>query len=192
MKANLATVKKLESSFLSCEKDFEAILKKLFVENQPYSDDLKRLLVINTKDCLNRNNVYYNNKISQYDLAKLKEEGYIQIGSLVRIPESEEVKSYLGIGFSNFIPNAQNPQYRDCTVAFYIVTHDDYNDIGDYQLRPMKIIGYIDGLLNNCKLSGIGTLNFLGCNSKSMDENFVIHTLTYKAIHGVDDKIPVE
>jgi hypothetical protein len=48
------------SSFLSCEKDLEAILKKLFIESQPYSDDLKRLLVINTKDCLdNKTNPIY-------------------------------------------------------------------------------------------------------------------------------------
>jgi len=40
------------SSFLSCEKDLEVILKKLFIESQPYSDELKKLLVINTKDCL--------------------------------------------------------------------------------------------------------------------------------------------
>ena len=30
----------------------ETILRKLFIESRPYSDDLKRLLVINTKDCL--------------------------------------------------------------------------------------------------------------------------------------------
>ena len=41
-----------QSSFLSCEKDTEAIVKKLFVESRPYSDLLKRLLLINTKDCL--------------------------------------------------------------------------------------------------------------------------------------------
>ena len=40
------------SSFLSCEKDLQEILRKLFVESQPYSDELKRLLVINAKDCL--------------------------------------------------------------------------------------------------------------------------------------------
>ena len=40
------------SSFLSCEKDLQTILRKLFIESQPYSDALKRLLVINTKDCL--------------------------------------------------------------------------------------------------------------------------------------------
>jgi hypothetical protein len=40
------------SSFLSCEKDMQLILKKLFVQSQPYSNDLKKLLIINTKDCL--------------------------------------------------------------------------------------------------------------------------------------------
>jgi len=40
------------SSFLSYEKDLETILRKLFVESQPYSNDLKKLLVINMKDCL--------------------------------------------------------------------------------------------------------------------------------------------
>ena len=33
-----------KSSFLSCEKDTEAIIKKLFVDSKPYSDLLKRLL----------------------------------------------------------------------------------------------------------------------------------------------------
>ena len=39
--------KDFQSSFLSCEKDIEIILKRLFVTSKPYSDDLKRLLVIN-------------------------------------------------------------------------------------------------------------------------------------------------
>ena len=38
-----------KSSFLSCEKDAETIVKKLFVESRPYSDELKRLLLINNK-----------------------------------------------------------------------------------------------------------------------------------------------
>ena len=42
----------IKSTFLSCEKDTEAILKKLFIDSKPYSDMLKRLLIINTKDCL--------------------------------------------------------------------------------------------------------------------------------------------
>ena len=35
-------VGELRSSFLSCEKDTESIVRKLFVESNPYSDDLKR------------------------------------------------------------------------------------------------------------------------------------------------------
>ena len=40
----------LKSSFLSCEKDTEEILRKLFVTSHPYSNQLKRLLMINTND----------------------------------------------------------------------------------------------------------------------------------------------
>jgi len=68
------------SSFLSCENDLETILKKLFIESEPYSTDLKRLLVINTKDCLdNKNNIIYQDAIKNKSLAKLKEEGYIRL-----------------------------------------------------------------------------------------------------------------
>ena len=35
----------LKSSFFSCEKDAEEIIKRLFVSSQPYSDQLKRLLM---------------------------------------------------------------------------------------------------------------------------------------------------
>ena len=42
----------IKSSFLSCEKDTETILRRLLIESKPYSDVLKKLLIINTKDCL--------------------------------------------------------------------------------------------------------------------------------------------
>jgi len=60
------------SSFLSCEKDLETILRKLFIESQPYSNELKKLLVINTKDCLDTNSVIYQNAIKDMSLAKLR------------------------------------------------------------------------------------------------------------------------
>ena len=61
MKRQSSTLaKNFQTTFLSCEKDQETILKKLFVESKPYSDDIKKLLVVNTKDCLdtskNKNN----------------------------------------------------------------------------------------------------------------------------------------
>jgi hypothetical protein len=55
MKRDLVMTKPLKSSFLSCEKDSELILRKLFVESRPYNEDLIRLLTIPTKDCLESN-----------------------------------------------------------------------------------------------------------------------------------------
>jgi hypothetical protein len=67
------------SSFLSCEKDLEEILNRLFINSQPYSDELKRLLVINTKDCLdNKTNPIYQNVIQNMSLAELRKQGYIK------------------------------------------------------------------------------------------------------------------
>jgi hypothetical protein len=62
----------------------------------------------------------------------------------------------------------------------------------DYQIRPLKIAGYIDGILNKSKLTGIGELNFMGCNELVLDEVLSGYTLSYRAIHGSDDKIPGE
>ena len=56
-------------------------------------------------------------------------------------------------------------------------------------MRPLKIAGYIDGILNNNKLTGIGEFNFLGCNELILNENLSGYTLSYRAIHGTDDKI---
>ena len=39
----------IKSSFLSCEKDTETILKRLLIESRPHSDILKKLLVIKKK-----------------------------------------------------------------------------------------------------------------------------------------------
>jgi len=52
MRKDLVKIQPLRSSFLSCEKDTETILKTLFVDSKPYSDILKRLLIINNPDCL--------------------------------------------------------------------------------------------------------------------------------------------
>ena len=181
------------SSFLSCEKDIEEILRKLFVSSKPYSDYLKRLLVINTKDCLdNEISTTIQQKIADMNLAKLRQEGYIKLEPKIRLGENEEVKSYIIVSCDNFSPNATNPQYRDCTVTFDIICHTDYWDIGNYRVRPLKIAGYIDGILNKARLSGIGTFQFMGCNQLILNDTLSGYTLMYRAVHGNDDKIEVE
>ena len=192
MRRNTAILPKdFQSSFLSCEKDCETIIRKLFLESQPYSNDLKRLLAINTKDCLdNKESEVYKNKINELTLKKLCENQYIKFAPKIRIPEHEDIKSYIIISFDNFVPNATNPEFRDNVINFDIICHTDYWDLGNFRQRPLKIAGYIDAILNNSKLSGIGELHFVGCNELVLSEDLSGYTLSYYAIHGSDDKIP--
>lgn len=184
-------IKPMYSSFLSCEKDTEEILKKLFVENPKRAEELKRLLVINTKDCLdNLDSQVYKDALKKASLSMLIKNGYIKNVPKIEMPEHEEVKAYIIISFDNFTPNAENPEFRDCTVSFDVLCHTDYWDLGNYRLRPLKIAGYIDGLLNKTRLSGIGTLNFMGCKELLLGPELSGYSLTYRAVHGSDDIIP--
>lgn len=190
MKIDLAMKKTdFSSSFLSCEKDCQIILRKLFIESQPYSNYLTRLLVINTNDCLdNTESEIYKGKVKEMTLPKLISQGYIKLAPKIKMSEHEEVKSYIYLNFDNFTQTS-NTEFRDCTINFDILCHTDYWYIGNYRLRPLKIAGYIDGILNKCKLTGIGTLEFLGCNQIVLDEVLSGYTLSYRAVHGSDDKL---
>lgn len=182
-----------KSSFLSCEKDTESIIRKLFVDSKPHSDTLKRLLLINTPDCLNdMTNQVYINKIKNTSIKDLREQGYIRLEPKIKLNENEEVKSYIVISFDNFVPNATNPEFRDCIVMIDIICHTDYWDVGNFRLRPLKIAGYIDGILNECRLSGIGKFQFAGCNELMLTEELSGYCLMYTATHGSDDEIPVD
>lgn len=193
MKRDLVRLPRLDSSFLSCEKDIETILRRLFVESQPFSNQLKRLLAINAKDCLdNETDEKYIEIINKLSVAKLREDGYIIFEPKIKLAEHENVKSYILISFDSFLPNAKNPEYRDCSVNFDILCHTECWDLGNYRLRPLKIAGIIDGLLNNTKFSGIGTLHFSRCDELILDENLSGYSLSYRAIHMTDDRLPGE
>ena len=103
MKRDSAMAKPLKSSFLSCEKDAETIIKKLFVTSKPYSDDLKRLLVINTKDCLDNSNENYRKIVENTSVKELVEGKYITLVPKLKLKEHEEVKSYIILTFDNFV-----------------------------------------------------------------------------------------
>ena len=176
-----------KSTFLSCEKDTETIIQKLFVESRPYSDMLKRLLLINTKDCLyDMTNQKYLDIIKGTSVQDLRDKGYIRLEPKILMGENEEVKSYIRISYDHFTPS-RNREFRDCIIEIDIICHPEYWDLGNYRMRPLKIAGYIDGILNNNKLSGIGTLNFAGMNEIILDENLAGYCLMYTATHGSDD-----
>lgn len=180
-------MEKIESSFLSCGKDTKRILKRLFVDNREYSEKLKRLLVVNTPDCLDTSK--YQKDIENMDVAALIKNGYIRTTPKIRMPEHEEVKAYILLSFDNFTPS-ENPQFRDNIVTFDIVCHTDYWNINDFVLRPLEIAGYIDGLLHDTKLTGIGTFQFFGCDKFTLSEEISGYSLSFSAVHGSDDRIP--
>lgn len=178
-----------DSSFFSCEKDAELIIRKLLVDSRPYSDELKRLLLINTKDCLDdRTNPEYLKKIAETSIADLLDEGYIRLRPKITMKENQEVMSYLILSFDNFTPTT-NLHYRDCIVEIDILCHIDTWDMGNFRQRPLKIAGYIDGILNTAKLTGIGNLEFISCNEIVLSEEIAGYCLMYRAVHGDDDLI---
>lgn len=179
-----------QSSFLSCEKDAETIIKKLFVDSKPYSEELKRLLLINTSDCLlDRSNAIYINEIKKTSVADLRREGYIKLTPKFEMKEHEKVKSYIYISFGDFSPSFSNEYFRDAIIEIDVICHTDYWCLDGYAIRPLKIAGYIDGILNHSKLSGLGSLEFVSCSEFALSPTLCGYCLMYNAVHGNDDKI---
>lgn len=179
--------KNFRSTFLSCEKDQETIWRRLLVESRPYSDKLKKLLIINTKNCLDDTQHQYQDVIEGFTIKDLWDKQYIKAIPKLEFGEHEEVKSYIMLQFDDFVPTS-NPEYRDCVISFTIICHLDYWELDDYKLRPHQIAGYIDGILNETHLSGIGKLQFLGASEIVLSEYLGGILLRYVATHGHDDE----
>lgn len=189
-KVSQSIITDFHSSFLSCEKDQELILRKLFVENKPHSDYLKRLLIINNSDCLDESQAQYKNRIEGYSLKKLKDEGYVSLTPKLKIRDFGEIKSYIIIEFTDFFPTS-NPEYRNTTINFSIFCHTDCWELDNYKTRPISIAGYIDGILSDTRLTGIGKLQFVGAQRLVMNEEWGGLVLQYSATHENDeDKNP--
>lgn len=201
MRKDVIKIQPLKSSFLSCEKDAELILQNLFSDSGKYSDMLKRLLIVNTPDCLDTNNQEYQDLIDSYSLGDLIDQGYIRLAPKIPRGQHQNIKSYILISFDNFSPSS-NPQFRDCTINFDIICYMDEWCLDNYQVRPLKICGYIDGILNSLsdknrsiansvgnhiKLSGIGEYNFLGCNLAVLNQDISMYTLSYRGVHFTQD-----
>lgn len=182
----------IQSSFLSCEKDLELILNKLFKDSQQYSRWLKRLLIINTKDCLDTSIARYDNIVDGYSVADLIDKQYIRTTPRLEFNEHEDVQSYILVSFDNFTTNSHNERFRDCMINFDIICNTKQWDLENLRVRPLMIAGYIDGILNLGKLSGVGETYFLGCNELILDENLAGYTLSYHLVHFTEDDATLE
>ena len=161
-----------KSSFLAVDKDME-LLVNLFLKNER----LKKLLYYDTPKALDQSNVS-------------QEESLKMFGNQIKIVPKLKVDQpdfcYIIISFDNFTPNMTNTEFRDNTITFDIVCHFDQWNIGNFALRPYKIAAEIDSMLNNKKLTGIGTLQFLGANQIILSDEFAGLTLMYQTIHAYD------
>ena len=175
-----------KSSFFSYEKNLELIVKKLFVDNPTYAENLKRLLVINKPDCLATGNEAYNKLIKDYSVGRLKKEGYIRTVPRLDLKEHEDIKSYIIIMMDDFTPTS-NDKYRDCTITFFVFSEYDYAEMDNYEYRPIKIAGYIDGIMRDAKLAGIGKLQFLGAQQVPLNEYWGGMALMYITTHGEEE-----
>lgn len=182
----------IQSSFLSCEKDTEIILNKLFAESGKYSNWLKRLLIINTPDCLNPNITRYDDIVNSYSVQDLFNKKYIRTTPRLEFDEHEDVQSYILLSFDNFTTNSANNRFRDCMVNFDILCHTKQWQMDNFRIRPLMIAGYIDGILNLNKLSGVGQFLFLGAQELILDANLAGYTISYEAVHFTEDDAKLE
>ena len=165
-----------KSSFLSIEKDLALIIKQI-MENQ----NLMKMLYYTQQDCLKAK-----------DLSKQQIYGMLnkQIKIVPQIKIDTECPTYVLITFTNFTPNATNPEFRDFYMNFDILCHPDHWNLGDFQLRPHKIAGELDAMFRDKKLTGIGTTQFISGDNLLLYDDLIGFTLTYKVIHGIEDEIP--
>ena len=163
-----------KSSFLSVEKDMGIITSELLKNER-----LKRLLHYTTPQALTQPNL-------------TQEESLALIGKNIKnIPKlyvDGSVYNYIIINFDNFITNKTNPEFRDNVVEFDIICHFDQWQLEDFKLRPFRIAAEIDSMFNGKHLTGIGELEFLGCNQMLLTNEFAGLCLMYMAIHGEEDK----
>lgn len=110
-----------------------------------------------------------------------------QISSVPKIKIDRPEKTYLRLTYGTVIRNATNPEYRDNTFGIDIICHYDNWDLGDFELRPYRLAGEIDSMLDKTRLTGIGLLEFVSAVPYIYDEEFAGVSLTYLAVRGHED-----
>ena len=163
-----------KSSFLSVEKDLSIITKEMFKSSR-----LQKLLYYETADALKKPNLTDEQALSLFGK---------NVKIVPKLSVDGKCMNYVIISFDNFTPNGNNPEFRDNIIEFDIICHFDQWTMSDFQLRPYRIAAEIDSLFDEKHLTGIGTLNFLGCNQIVLTDEFAGLCLMYSAVHGEEDK----
>lgn len=161
-----------KSSFLAMDKDME-LLVNLFLKN----DRLKKLIYYDVPNALEKPIVPQDKALEMFGK---------QIKIVPKLKVDQPEFCYIVIRFDDFVPNMTNTAFRDNTISFDIICHFNQWNLKNFALRPYKIAAEIDSMLNNKRLTGIGTLQFLGAQQIVLSDEFAGLTLVYQTIHGYD------
>lgn len=95
------------------------------------------------------------------------------------LPQEEEKGSFLIVLLDNFAINPENSEFKVMSIRVDIlVPYEDWNKI-DSTLKPFRIMGIVDTILNNQRISGIGKLQFQSGEVFSVGEKLGGYTLIY-------------
>jgi hypothetical protein len=145
----MKTVKyrKPKSAFLSVDKDFDALVS-LIMSNKR----LKKMLYYTSADCLSKPDLTQEQSKSLFGK---------QIRIVPKIDVTGEEMIYMIISFDNFSTNGNNPEFLDNAIEIDIICNYDLWHLKDFELRPYKIAGEIDAMLQEAGLTGLGDITLI-------------------------------
>ena len=164
-----------KSSLLGMPKDAAIIIDRILS-----NPNLLRLLVYETRD-------WQSQPLPNGDQIKELFTSH-QISSVPKIKIDSKEKTYIRLTYGTVIRNSSNPEYRDNTFGIDIICHYDNWDLGDFELRPYRVAGEIDAMLDKPHLTGIGELEFVSATPYVYNEEFAGVSLTYLAVRGHEDQ----
>lgn len=164
-----------KSSLLGMPKDAAIIIDRILS-----NPNLLRLLVYETRD-------WQSQPLPNGEQIKELFTSH-QISSVPKIKIDSKEKTYIRLTYGTVIRNASNPEYRDNTFGIDIICHYDNWDLGDFELRPYRVAGEIDAMLDKTHLTGIGELEFISATPYVYNEEFAGVSLTYLAVRGHEDQ----
>lgn len=165
-----------KSSFLGIQKD-SAIIAKKILENR----NIQKLLFYTSPDCLSKKEPTSEQIKNMFDTQ--------QISFVPKLEIDDTKKTYIRITYHSFSPNSTNTFYRNNVIDIQIICHYETWNMGNFELRPYRIAGEIDAMLNGARLSGIGLLQFTAGDQILYDDIYGGVVLQYLAIRGEEDKI---
>lgn len=164
-----------KSSLLGMPKDAAIIIDRILS-----NPNLLRLLVYETRD-------WQSQPLPNGEQIKELFTSH-QVSSVPKIKIDSKEKTYIRLTYGTVIRNASNPEYRDNTFGIDIICHYDNWDLGDFELRPYRVAGEIDAMLDKTHLTGIGELEFVSATPYVYNEEFAGVSLTYLAVRGHEDQ----